>query len=219
MSLNFPVSFSLFYRIPLLVLFLPLCEPYLKLCLAGLEVEFQRYQGQALLVDIAQELIYLFSVKQQLSCPHRVMVLKVPVAVRAYMATEEKGLVVLDDHIAFLEVRLAISQRLYFRSNERYSGLIGILYMIIMVRLPVFSYDFYHLKRITLLLSQVNAGLDISYYLIDQLISVINYGEGLHRKNEIQKNNRGNHGNTESKFNYKAAQFKSRFIQEFNFQK
>ena len=37
--------------------------------------------------------------------------------------------------------------------------------------------------------------------------------KSLYREIEIQKNTHGNNGNTESKFNDKAAQLKNRFIQ------
>src|ERR1044072_238360 len=111
------------------------CQRHLRLPL--LEVQLQRDESQPLALHCSYETADFLAVKQQLSCPRRIVV-DVPAAlVRRDMQVQQEDLAVPYYPIRVRDVRFSLAKRLDFGSGENDPGFPRVDDGVVMASLPV----------------------------------------------------------------------------------
>jgi hypothetical protein len=114
------------------VLLLPLAQCEGHLGPAVLEVELERHQGQAALLDGADQLLDLAPVKEELAGADGVMIVAVALLVRSDVHAFEKYLTVLYPGVGFADRGLSVPEGLHLGPREHDAGLPGLEYMVVM---------------------------------------------------------------------------------------
>jgi hypothetical protein len=134
--LALPLLFAL--RRALVVLLLPLGEPYRDLHAPADVVQVDRDQRVAGAVDFADEPPNLLRVEQELARAHRVgLDVGGGGGKRADVRADEEDLLARDHHVGFLELRAPGADRLDLPSLEREPGLMALLDEVVVLGLAV----------------------------------------------------------------------------------
>ena len=119
-------------------------KTYLNFYFSSFKIYLKRNKSKTFLAQLSPDLIDLFPVEKQFSCSHRVMVLDIAMTVRADMAIKQKNLGPLYDGITVFKVSPALSQGFYLCAKQGDTGLIGLLYEIVMISLFIGRRDILH---------------------------------------------------------------------------
>ena len=112
-------------------------QPKLKLDVVLLEIDLGRDQRESLLFSLADQLVDLNMMQQQLAHPGRIVVLPVTEGVFGDVHVVDEHLAVLNAAERFLEIHLAVADRLDLGSGQHNAGFKGLLDIIIVVSLFV----------------------------------------------------------------------------------
>jgi hypothetical protein len=139
-ALDFTVDFPLLYIVALVIFGFSPGQAELHFDLAVLEIKPQGDQGEAFLLDLADQPLDLVPVKKELAVMHRLMVEPVRHLVNGDVHAGKVYLVVLHARVRFLDAGLFLAYRLHFASNENNSRLEGLDYLVIKTRLFIPGY-------------------------------------------------------------------------------
>src|SRR6202008_2392894 len=131
------IDFGALYRFALFVLLLPLGESDGPFHSAVLEVHAHRDEGHAALDGLANQLLNLVAVEQQLSPAQRLVVRVPAVGVRADVDVVQKHFPIVDPREAVAEVDAAFANRLDLGAEQRNARLERLEKVVVVMRFAV----------------------------------------------------------------------------------
>ena len=124
-------------------------QTQLQFCQSPFEVNIQRDQGIALLLNVLGQVFNLSFVYQQFSGPGRLMVSRPSLFVDSDIDAAEKQLIIsVDSSKTFIEADLAVTNTLYFCAQQLHSSFEGLQHEVVVVSLaidhlwPIFGFLF-----------------------------------------------------------------------------
>lgn len=139
---------SLLERLPLIEELLSLCESEINLHPPIDKVELNRNQCISPLLHFADEAFDLLFVKEEFSCPQRIVIQSVGLGIRADMSIYQKDLASFDVAVTIPQVNSSLPQGFNLRSKQGDPGLVRLFDKVVMKCLSVLTNQlFAHLSK------------------------------------------------------------------------
>jgi len=141
-TVEFPFYFTFAYRVAFVHGMFSLAKADFDFGEAVFEIDPQGDKCQAFFLDTDRQPQDLAFVQQQPAPPFRIVVVNIALFIGIDMHADQVNLAVFHVAVTVLERNMPVAQRLDFRAPQFDAGLDAIKDMIIVMRPPVYGYDF-----------------------------------------------------------------------------